>query len=104
MQVAVVTGAAGLIGAETARFFNGKGFQVVGIDNDMRKVFFGDGASTEWSRQELETNIPDYIHHDEDIRNRNEIEAIFATRFAMLKPIRLPMPGIPRSPPHPREI
>ncbi len=85
MQVALVTGAAGLIGAETVRFFNGKGFQVVGIDNDMRKVFFGDGASTRWSRQELETTIPDYIHYDEDIRNRNEIEAIFATYGSDIK-------------------
>jgi nucleoside-diphosphate-sugar epimerase len=41
----VVTGSAGLIGAETVRFFAAEGFDVVGIDNDMRRVLFGDDAS-----------------------------------------------------------
>jgi len=40
----LVTGSAGLIGSETARFFHDKGFRIVGIDNDMRKSFFGAGA------------------------------------------------------------
>ena len=54
MSVAIITGSAGLIGAEAVRFFSSKGFQVVGIDNDMRKAFFGDDASTEWSRRDLD--------------------------------------------------
>ena len=45
MSVAIVTGSAGLIGAEAARFFAGKGFDVVGIDNDMRQRFFGAEAA-----------------------------------------------------------
>ena len=45
MAVAVITGSAGLIGAEAARFFAGKGLDIVGIDNDMRRQFFGEEAS-----------------------------------------------------------
>jgi CDP-paratose 2-epimerase len=43
MSIAIVTGSAGLIGAEASRFFTDKGLDVVGIDNDMRRLFFGDG-------------------------------------------------------------
>ena len=78
MGVAIVTGSAGLIGAEAVRFFSSKGLQVVGIDNNMRRAFFGDDASTEWSRRELEATIPSYRHHDIDIRDAASIEAVFA--------------------------
>jgi CDP-paratose 2-epimerase len=78
MKICIITGSAGLIGAEAVRFFSGKGFGVVGIDNDMRKQFFGADASTEWSRRELESSVPDYTHHAIDIRNREGIEALFA--------------------------
>jgi CDP-paratose 2-epimerase len=76
MDIALVTGSAGLIGAETVRFFSGKGYRVVGIDNDMRKWFFGDEASTAWSRRELESTIPNYSHHAIDIRDRDRVEAL----------------------------
>ena len=78
MRVAVVTGSAGLIGAETVRFFADKGFKIFGIDNDMRKYFFGDEASTAWSRKNLEETIPQYSHISADIRNTEEINRIFA--------------------------
>ena len=54
MAVVLITGAAGLIGSEAARFFAGQGFDVVGIDNDMRRYFFGDDGSTAWRRAMLE--------------------------------------------------
>ena len=57
MAVAIITGSAGLIGAEAARFFAAKGLDIVGIDNDMRREFFGDEASTIWSRQRLEAEL-----------------------------------------------
>jgi CDP-paratose 2-epimerase len=44
MKVALITGSSGLIGSEAVKFFAGKGFQTVGIDNDMRKDFFGEDA------------------------------------------------------------
>jgi len=49
----LVTGSAGLIGSEAVRFFCERGFKAIGIDNNMRKVFFGEDASTEWNRDRL---------------------------------------------------
>jgi len=73
----LVTGSAGLIGSEAVRFFVQKGFQVVGIDNDMRKAFFGDEASTLWNRDLLIKEVPGYIHHETDIRDKAKVEEIF---------------------------
>ncbi|MDP6444211.1 MAG: NAD-dependent epimerase/dehydratase family protein [Pirellulaceae bacterium] len=78
MSIAIVTGSAGLIGAEAVRFLSGKGMHIVGIDNNMRKEFFGDDASTEWSRRQLEETIPHYRHHTTDIRDQAGVEEIFA--------------------------
>lgn len=47
MSIIIVTGSAGLIGSESVRFFCERGFTVVGIDNNMRQVFFGENASTQ---------------------------------------------------------
>jgi CDP-paratose 2-epimerase len=46
MSTVIITGSAGLIGSESVHFFAEKGFNIVGIDNDMRAFFFGDNAST----------------------------------------------------------
>jgi CDP-paratose 2-epimerase len=54
MAVALITGSAGLIGSEAVDSFVARGYDVVGIDNDMRRQFFGDEASTAWQRDELE--------------------------------------------------
>ena len=78
MSVAVITGSAGLIGSEAARFFASLGMDVVGIDNDMRKVFFGDEASTSWNRLRLEQDLDRYTHYDLDIRAYDAIERLFA--------------------------
>ena len=56
-SVAVITGASGLIGSEAAVFFGRLGYDVVGIDNDMRARFFGADASTDWNRQELQREL-----------------------------------------------
>src|SRR5271165_1538077 len=77
MAVAVITGSAGLIGAEAARFFAGKGLDIVGIDNDMRRQFFGDEASTAWNRQRLETELKAYRHCDMDIRDQSAVADLF---------------------------
>ncbi|MFM7845413.1 MAG: NAD-dependent epimerase/dehydratase family protein [Planctomycetota bacterium] len=78
MAVAIVTGSAGLIGAESVRMFSQRGWEVVGIDNDMRSVFFGAEASTRWSRQSLQAAVRGYRHHDVDIRDQQAIHAIFS--------------------------
>jgi CDP-paratose 2-epimerase len=77
MKVALITGSAGLIGSEAVKFFAGKGFKTVGIDNDMRKDFFGEDASTDWNRKFLEETISDYVHYNLDIRNKEAVEKIF---------------------------
>jgi CDP-paratose 2-epimerase len=79
MGVAVITGSAGLIGAEAARQFTGKGLTVVGVDNDMRRQFFGDNASTRWARNHLETTLSGYRHVDADIRDEDAMRGVFAT-------------------------
>ena len=76
-MLALVTGSAGLIGAESVRFFSDKGLDVVGIDNDMRAYFFGPEASTNWSRGQLEKQISSYQHKDADIRDYDSLEKIF---------------------------
>lgn len=77
MPIVIVTGSGGLIGAEACRFFAAKGLDIVGIDNDMRRYFFGPEASTAWSRRKLFDTIPGYKHFDIDIRNQDAIEALF---------------------------
>jgi CDP-paratose 2-epimerase len=78
MTVAIVTGSAGLIGSEAASHFAGLGLDVVGIDNDMRRAFFGDEASTVWNRARLERELgARYTHVDADIRDADAIQALF---------------------------
>ena len=78
MTIILVTGSAGLIGSESVRFFCDRGFTVLGIDNNMRQVFFGAEASTEWNRDLLLEHYSDrYIHHNVDIRNHEAISQIF---------------------------
>ena len=79
MNIALITGSAGLIGSCAARFFHDKGYRVVGIDNDMRRYFFGDEASTRWNRRALEDRLPNYTHHEADIRDAAALGAVFAT-------------------------
>lgn len=73
----LITGSAGLVGSESVRFFTGKGFEIFGIDNNMRAYFFGSEASTEWSVNELKKAIRGYRHYSVDIRNNSDIENIF---------------------------
>ncbi|HVZ15727.1 MAG TPA: NAD-dependent epimerase/dehydratase family protein [Terriglobales bacterium] len=78
MSVVIVTGSAGLVGSEAALFFAEKGFDVIGIDNDMRRCFFGDEASTSWQRRNLERRLGKrYQHVDKDIRDSESINTLF---------------------------
>ncbi|MEO7571445.1 MAG: NAD-dependent epimerase/dehydratase family protein [Acidimicrobiales bacterium] len=72
----LVTGSAGLIGSEAVEFFDGLGFDVHGVDNNMRADFFGPGGDTTWNRQRLEATCQRYTHHDTDIRDRAAVEAL----------------------------
>jgi CDP-paratose 2-epimerase len=86
MSVVIITGSAGLIGSEAALYFAGLGFDVVGIDNDMRREFFGEEASTLWNRQRLESILgAKYRHVNEDIRDYEIINKIFSKHGSAIK-------------------
>ncbi len=78
METAIVTGSSGLIGSEAVRFLTEKGMRVLGIDNDMRREFFGDGASTEWNRKNLERDCRHFRHCSLDIRSEKEMHRLFS--------------------------
>jgi CDP-paratose 2-epimerase len=78
MKKALVTGSCGLIGSESVRFLIDKGYLVYGIDNDMRKYFFGTESSTESVKYEL-LSLNNYHHYDIDIRDNETIEKLFST-------------------------
>lgn len=77
MRTAIITGSAGLIGSEAVRFFHAQGFRVVGIDNDMRKHFFGEEGSTSWNVQELTNEHPNFVNHHVDIRDLEGVRGVF---------------------------
>ncbi|HYZ22783.1 MAG TPA: NAD-dependent epimerase/dehydratase family protein [Rhodopila sp.] len=78
MAVAIVTGSGGLVGAEAARFLAHKGFEVVGIDNDLRDRFFGEAASTRPMSAALQREIPSYHHVEADIRDADALDRLFS--------------------------
>jgi CDP-paratose 2-epimerase len=77
-SVAVITGSAGLVGSEAARWFAGRGLDVVGIDNDLRATFFGAEASTRDTRRRLERDLPTYSHAAIDVRDRDAVLRLVA--------------------------
>ncbi len=77
MNIAIITGSAGLIGSEAAVFLSSKFDKIIGIDNNLREYFFGAEASTEWNQQRLEQTISNYEHCKADIREVNDLEKIF---------------------------
>ncbi|MCX5677980.1 MAG: NAD-dependent epimerase/dehydratase family protein [Candidatus Omnitrophica bacterium] len=76
-KIALITGSAGLVGSECVKFFSQKGFKIVGVDNDMRRSFFGEEASVNWNKKLLIETVADYTHYDADIRDRSAIEKLF---------------------------
>jgi CDP-paratose 2-epimerase len=78
MPVAIVTGSGGLIGSESVRHFVEAGYDVVGIENDMRSAFFGDSASTRAVTQRLVETHPEFRWLDLDVRDTAGVERIFA--------------------------
>ncbi len=86
MPVAIVTGSGGLVGSESVAHFVGAGFDVVGIDNDMRAVFFGASASTRPQTQRLEQAFAREFHPlDLDIRDAEAIDRLFARHGSQLE-------------------
>jgi CDP-paratose 2-epimerase len=77
VSVVLITESAGLIGSEAVHFLAELGYEVAGIDNDMRRRFFGEEASTLWNRDELLGRFDNYSHRDMDIRDERTVAEIF---------------------------
>tara|TARA_B100000989_G_scaffold296322_1_gene279323 strand:- start:632 stop:1678 length:1047 start_codon:yes stop_codon:yes gene_type:complete len=77
MSVVLITGSSGLVGSESVNFFSDKGFDVVGIDNDLRSYFFGKKASTKWLNKALLKRNIKFKSYNADIRNISILEKIF---------------------------
>ncbi len=69
----IVTGSGGLIGSEVVSFFAEKGYQIIGIDNNMRADFFGPLGDTRWNQKRLLETYPNFKHVEIDIRNRSSV-------------------------------
>ncbi len=70
---ALITGSGGLIGSACVRLLADRGWDVVGIDNNMRREFFGEAGSTEFVVREMCARLPRYQHHSFDIRDRQRM-------------------------------
>ncbi len=73
----LVTGSSGLIGSEAVRYFHAQGHEVVGVDNNMRREFFGPAGDTSWQTEELQRTLPHFRHIAIDIRDRERVLALF---------------------------
>ena len=73
MKRALVTGSSGLIGSEAVTFLDRLGWAVHGIDNNMRRDFFGPDGDTTWNLERLQHETPRFTHHELDIRDRDAI-------------------------------
>lgn len=73
----IITGSSGLIGSEAVSFYTEDGWDVIGIDNNMREEFFGSGGSTIWNRDRLLEKYSNFSSHDVDIRNKEKILKLF---------------------------
>lgn len=78
MSIAIITGSGGLIGSEACLHFANQGLETIGLDNDMRKIFFGSEASTEWNVNNLKSKLrSNYKHYPLDIRDRYGVIELF---------------------------
>lgn len=73
----LVTGSSGLIGSEAVQHFDAVGHKVHGVDNNMRKEFFGSQGDTTWNLRRLQNETKSFTHHDLDIRDRDSILSLF---------------------------
>ena len=79
MKKLLVTGSSGLIGSEVCSFFDQRGWEVHGIDNNMREYFFGFSGNTRWMQKHLQTELSNFHHHEIDIRDRKGIMEIISS-------------------------
>jgi CDP-paratose 2-epimerase len=73
MKKLLVTGSSGLIGSEVCVHFSNLGWEIHGLDNNQRAIFFGPNGDTRWNQQRLENTLDNFHHHELDIRNREGV-------------------------------
>src|SRR3989338_2359359 len=73
----LVTGSSGLIGSEAVLHFGNQGYDLVGVDNNMRKFFFGEKGDTSWMLRNLKEKVKNFSHMDLDIRDRQGVFDLF---------------------------
>jgi CDP-paratose 2-epimerase len=76
---ALITGSGGLIGSECVRLLGEQGWDIVGVDNDMRQFFFGAAGSTNETTAYLKRTVPTFRHQPLDIRDRQAVRNLFET-------------------------
>jgi len=85
MKTVLVTGSSGLIGSEAVEHFDRQGHQVIGVDNNMRRIFFGEPGDTTWNFERLRKVTRNFSHSDIDIRNRAALDDLFRKhRFELI--------------------
>jgi CDP-paratose 2-epimerase len=77
-KTALVTGSSGLIGSEAVAFLDARGWRVHGVDNNMRREFFGEHGDTTWNLEQLRRETRRFEHHDLDVRDRGGIDRLVA--------------------------
>src|SRR5947208_2584631 len=85
MPAAIVTGSGGLIGSESVERLIEAGFDVIGLENDMRAAFFGPEASTAHVTEALVERHPSFRSLDVDIRDREAIDRAFAAEASRIE-------------------
>jgi CDP-paratose 2-epimerase len=78
VRTAIVTGSSGLIGSAAVAFLSERGWRVHGIDNNMRREFFGETGDTTWNLDRLIAQVPTFVPHALDIRDRDGMSRLFA--------------------------
>ena len=76
MSIVLITGSSGLVGSESVNFFCKKGFDVIGIDNNLRKFFFGNEGSTLEVKKKLIKNNKNFKNYNIDIRSYKNLKTI----------------------------
>src|SRR5258705_3672522 len=79
-KMILVTGSSGLIGSEAVEQFDRQGNRVVGIDNNMRREFFGAAGDTLWNLDRLKSSTKNFTHFSVDIRDRPALDELFRSR------------------------
>ena len=77
MSLILITGSCGLVGSEAVNFFSKKGFEIIGIDNNSRRFFFGKDGDISWIKNRIIKEHKNYYHYNVDIRNFQALKKIF---------------------------